>query len=92
MSNLIDENGNEIGHPEQFDMSIYKEKIKCSNTLDDLYETVLNLEKENKKLKKMKCCGNCCFAIHSRLDGTFCGRKAEYRQANEKCNDWELAE
>ena len=52
MSSLIDENGNEIGHPEQFNMSIYKEKIKCSNTLDDLYETVLNLEKENKKLKK----------------------------------------
>lgn len=28
MSNLIDEKGNEIGHPEQFDLSIYEEKIK----------------------------------------------------------------
>lgn len=73
-------------------MSIYEETIKHSNTLDNLYETVLNLEKENKKLKKMKCCGNCGFAIHSRLDGTFCERKEEYRQANGKCNDLELAE
>ena len=28
MSNLIDEKGNEIWHPEQFDMSIYEETIK----------------------------------------------------------------
>ena len=42
--------------------------------------------------EEMKCCGNCGFAIHNRLDGTFCGREAEYRQANEKCNKWEKAE
>lgn len=46
----------------------------------------------NEVNEKMMCCGNCGFAIHNRLDGTFCGREADYRQANEKCNKWELAE
>ena len=92
MSDLIDEKGNEIGHPEQFDMSIYEETIKRSNPLYNSCKTALNFVKENNELEKMKCCGNCAFAIHSRLDGTFCELKADYRQTNKKCNEWELAE
>lgn len=57
-----------------------------TDTIDELKAHCTAVYEVN---EKMKCCGNCCFAIHSRLDGTFCERKAEYRQANEKCNKWE---
>ena len=57
MSNLIDEKGNEIGHPEQFDMSIYEERLK--ETFKHEYmgicvsdqEIIEYLEKENAELK-----------------------------------------
>ena len=32
-SDLIDEKGNETGHPEQFDMSIYEEKLKVQKKI-----------------------------------------------------------
>ena len=60
-----------------------------TDTIDELKAHCKAVDEVN---AKMKCCGNCSFAIHNRLDGTFCSREAEYRQANEKCNKWELEE
>lgn len=47
MSNLIDEDGNEIGHPEVFDMSIYEKAVKKAN-------------KKAMKSIKITNCVNCC--------------------------------
>ena len=66
-----------------------KTKGSLTDTIDELKAHCKAVDEVNEKMKN---CGNCGFSIHSRLDGTFCGRKAEYRQANEKCNDWGLAE
>lgn len=44
--------------------------------------------KLEKQIEKMKCCGNCCYATNSNIDGTFCNRKAEYTHANHTCEDW----
>lgn len=70
--------------------------LEQQKTIGSLTDTIDELKAHCKAVdevnEKMMCCGNCGFAIHNRLDGTFCELKAEYRQANEKCNDWELAE
>ena len=66
-----------------------KRILEQQKTIGSLKDTIDELKAQ---VEKMKCCGNCGFAIHNRLDGTFCDREAEYRQANEKCNKWELAE
>ena len=73
-----------------------KRILEQQKTIGSLTDTIDELKAHCKAVdevnEKMKYCGNCGFAIHNRLDGTFCGREAEYRQANEKCNKWELAE
>ena len=73
-----------------------KRILEQQKTIGSLIDTIDELKAHCKAVgevnEKMKCCGNCGFAIHNRLDGTFCDREAEYRQANEKCNKWEKAE
>lgn len=44
------------------------------------------------QVEKMKCCGNCQFAEHSILDGTFCHKEGCFTLASRKCKEWELAE
>lgn len=61
-------------------------KLNESNELCN--KQAMRIADLEERIEKMKCCGNCGFAIHNRLDGTFCEREAEYRQANEKCNKW----
>ena len=71
-------------------------EIETSKAIMEMRSRIAELKAHCKAVdevnEKMKCCGNCGFAIHNRLDGTFCGREAEYRQGNEKCNKWELEE
>ena len=73
-----------------------KRILEQQKTIGSLTDTIDELKAHCKAVdevnEEMKCCGNCGFAIHNRLDGTFCDREAEYRQANEKCNKWEKAE
>jgi chromosome segregation ATPase len=69
------------------------EQLKTIGSLPDMIDELkAHCKAVDEVNEKMKCCGNCGFGIHNRLDGTFCGREAEYRQANEKCNKWESAE
>ena len=65
-----------------------KRILEQQKTIGGLTDTIDELKAHCKAVdevnEKMKCCGNCGFAIHNRLDGTFCDREAEYRQTNEK--------
>lgn len=62
-----------------------RDKTELVNSVTELKNKVAELENQNKKLK---CCGNCCYATNSNIDGTFCNRKAEYTHANHTCEDW----
>lgn len=87
--NRIEELEKENG---QLEEELSKRILEQQKTIGSLTDTIDELKAHctavDEVNEKMKCCGNCGFAIHNRLDGTFCGREAEYRQANEKCNKW----
>ena len=77
---------------EELSKRIFEQQKTIGSLTDMVDELKAHCKAVNEVNEKMKCCGNCGFAIHNRLDGTFCGREADYRQANEKCNKWEKAE